>query len=264
MEDFKFKKAYGQNFINDKNIIENIVKQTDIQQNSLVIEIGPGSGVLTCELSKYAKDVLAYEIDTRLEDILDENLRECHNVSIIFDDFLKRDINMDIKDYNYQNIYVVANIPYYITTPILKKLIDSKIPFKKISLMIQKEVGDRFTASVKTRDYGSITVFLNYYYDVKKMFEVSRNSFFPKPNVDSVVISLCEKKVKYDVKDENLFLKLIRDSFHFKRKNLRNNLKGYDLNKIEMVLKKYNKDLTCRAEELSIEEFIDISNYLNS
>lgn len=263
MEDFKFKKAYGQNFINDNHIIENIVKQTKIEYNSLTIEIGPGAGALTKELSKYSKNVLAYEIDTRLEEILDENLADCQNVQIIFDDFLKRDLKNDIKDYQYDNLYVVANIPYYITTPIIKKIIDSKIPFKKITLMVQKEVGERFTAKAKTREYGSISVFLNYYFDIEKLFLVSRNSFTPKPNVDSVVIALCAKNNKLHVDNEMLFFKLIKDAFHFKRKNLRNNLKNYNLVQIEEVLKKYCMDLTNRAEELPLEIFVDLANSLN-
>lgn len=263
MKDFKFKKAYGQNFINDNHIIEKIVKETKIENNSLVIEIGPGAGVLTKELAKYSKYVLAYEIDTRLEDILDENLADCQNVQIIFDDFLKRDINADILNYQYDNLYVVANIPYYITTPIIKKIIDTKLPFIKITLMVQKEVGERFTANVKTRDYGSISVFLNYYFDIHKLFLVSRNSFTPKPNVDSVVITLCAKNNKLFVNNEILFFKLIKDAFHFKRKNLRNNLKNYDLVQIEKVLEKYQMSLSNRAEELSLEIFVDLANSLN-
>jgi len=262
MEDFKFKKAFGQNFLKDNNVITNIVKGSDIKPNSLVIEIGPGSGALTKELALYAKNVLSYEIDTRLEEILDENLIGCHNVKIIFDDFLKRNIEDDIKDYDYENIYVVANLPYYITTPIIEKLIDSKIVFQSITIMIQKEVGDRFGAKVGTRDYGSITVFLNYYFDIKKLFVVSRNCFIPKPNVDSIVISLIKKDGRKS-DNEDLLFKLIRDSFQYKRKNLRNNLKGYDVNIIESALSKYGKDLTARAEELSLDMFIDIANELN-
>ena len=262
MEDFRFKKAYGQNFINDENIIDNIVKGADIEENSLVIEIGPGAGILTKKLAKIAKKVLAYEIDTNLENILDDNLREFKNIDIIFDDFLLRDIKKDISEYQYDNIYVVANIPYYITTPIVVKLIDSKINFKSITLMVQKEVGDRFTAKVGTRDYGSITVFLNYYFNLKKLFIVSRNCFTPKPNVDSIVISLINKNDKLPVNDEEFFFTLVRDSFRFKRKNLRNNLKSYDLEKIEKVLQKYDKDLTVRAESLPLEIFVDMANAL--
>ncbi len=262
MEDFKFKKAYGQNFIHDHNIIEKIVRESNIKDDSLVIEIGPGSGILTKELSKYAKNVLAYEIDTRLEDILDENLVDCENVDIIFDDFLNRNIEDDIKKYSYQNIYVVANIPYYITTPIINHLINSKVAFNSITLMMQKEVGERFSAKVGTRNYSSITVFLNYYFNINKLFVVNRNAFTPMPNVDSIVISLIRKKNILKVYNEELFFNLIKDSFHYKRKNLKNNLKKYNLNIIEEILKKYHKDLTVRAEELELEVFVDMANAL--
>ena len=205
---------------------------------------------------------MAYEIDNRLEEVLDENLKDCHNVNVIFDDLLNRNLKEDIESYEYDNLYVVANIPYYITTPILMKIIDSKLPFEKVTIMIQKEVGDRFTASVKTKSYGSITVFLNYYFDIKKLFVVNKNAFTPKPNVDSVVISLIRKKEKIKVKDEELLFQIIRDAFHFKRKNLRNNLKNYDLEKIQFTLEKMNKSLMNRAEELTLEEFITIANSL--
>ena len=263
MENFKFKKSYGQNFLQDQNIINNIVSKTNILPNSLVIEVGPGSGSLTRELAKVAKQVLSYEIDTRLEETLDNNLKEFNNIEIIFDDFLTRDIRNDIKKYDYENIYFVANIPYYITTPIILKLINSKIDFKAITVMIQKEVADRFGAKVKTRDYGSITVFLNYYFDIEKLFLVNRNCFVPKPNVDSIVISLRKKEIVRKVDNEELFFKLIRDSFRFKRKNIRNNLKNYDLEKILRVLSKYGKDLNSRAEELELDIFIDLANELN-
>ena len=262
MENFKFKKSFGQNFLQDQNIIKSIVSKTKILPNSLVIEVGPGSGALTKELSRAAKNVLSYEIDTRLEETLDENLKDYHNIEIIYDDFLTRDIKDDIKDYEYDNIYFIANIPYYITTPIIEKLIASKIDFKAITVMIQKEVAERFSAHVKTKDYGSITVFLNYYYDIEKLLFVGRDAFIPKPNVDSVVIALREKKEKYKVNNEEKFFKLIRDSFKFKRKNIRNNLKNYDLKIVEEVLNKHNHDLTSRAEELELAVFIDLANAL--
>lgn len=156
----------------------------------------------------------------------------------------------------------MANIPYYITTPILEKLIESKINFKVITMMVQKEVADRFSAHVKTRNYSSITVFLNYYFEIEKILYVSRNSFTPKPNVDSEVIALRRKKELKKANNEELFFKLVRDSFKYKRKNIRNNLKNYDLKTIEQVLKKHNKDLTNRAEELELEVFIDLANSL--
>ena len=262
MEKFKYKKSYGQNFLQDESIIKSIVDKTNIEKNSLVIEVGPGSGVLTKELAKVAKYVLSYEIDTRLEEVLDENLINYNNIQIIYDDFLNRDIKLDIKDYQYENIYFVANIPYYITTPIILKLIESKIDFKNITLMVQKEVADRFSANVKTRDYGSITVFLNYYYDVNKLLFVSKNAFVPKPNVDSEVISLSKKDNRREAKNEEYFFNLVRDSFKFKRKNIRNNLKNYDLKIVLDVLKKHNKDLTARAEELDLDVFLDLADAL--
>ena len=162
----------------------------------------------------------------------------------------------------YDNIYVIANIPYYITTPIITKLINSKISFQNIIIMVQKEVGERFNAKPGTRDYSSITVFLNYYFNINKLFDVNRNSFTPRPNVDSVVLSFERKEHKYELLDEQLFFDLIRDAFKFKRKNLRNNLKKYDLSIIEDILQRYNKSLTSRAEELDVEIFVSIANAL--
>ena len=264
MEDFKYKKAYGQNFLNDNSIVEKIVREAHLKDNSLVLEVGPGSGSLTKVLAKNANHVLAFEIDTRLEETLDENLKAYENVNIIFDDFLNRNIYDDIKNYTYQNLYLIANIPYYITTPIIMKIIHSNLFFEKVVIMVQKEVGERFMAKIGTRAYGSITVFLNYYFNVSKMFFVDRNSFTPKPNVDSVVLALEARKDKYVVNNEELFFKLVRDSFKYKRKNLRNNLKEYDLGKIEEVLKAYELDLTCRAESLSVEMFVALANALNN
>ena len=261
-KDFNFKKKYGQNFLKDDSIPKKIVDHADILEDSLVIEIGPGAAALTKILGKKAKQVLCYEIDESLESILDQELVDYDNIDIIFADFLNRDIKKDIEKYKYSHLYVVANLPYYITTPIVTKIIEEGINVEKVVIMIQKEVADRFAAKPKTRDYGSITVFLNYYFDIKKEFLVSRNCFIPKPNVDSIVISLTKKKELLPVKNKELFFKLVRDSFNFKRKTLRNNLKGYDLKKVESVLKNYNFDLTVRAEELPLDVFVEISNNL--
>jgi len=263
MDDFKFKKSFGQNFLQDKNVLTRIVDSANICGKSLTIEIGPGSGNLTKEIAKVSTQVLCYEIDERLELILDKNLLSYKNVNIIFDDFLKRDIKKDIENYEYDNLYLVANLPYYITTPIIEKIIDSNLKFKHITIMIQKEVGERFNAKPGMREYNSLTVYLNYYFDLKKEFIVSRNCFIPKPNVDSIVISLINKDELMYLKNKEHFNKLLRDAFRFKRKNIKNNLKGYDLEKIEEVLKKYNFDLTVRAEDLSLDVFVDISNSLN-
>ncbi len=259
-KDFHFKKKYGQNFIIDKNIIYSIIKKSETDKDTLVIEIGPGSGALTSELGKVAKNVIAYEIDESLKDILENNISS--NTKIIYGDFLKADVLFDIKEYDYKKLYVVANLPYYITTPIIIKLIEDKIPVDKIVVMVQKEVGNRFKATPNTKDYNSLSIFLNYYFDVNKLLDVSRNVFIPKPNVDSIVVSFTKKDEKLPLKNEEVFFKLIRDSFKQKRKTLKNNLKEYDLEKIEKILTKYDKDLSVRAEALPIEVFVDIANNL--
>lgn len=261
-KDFNFKKKFGQNFLKDDSIPKKIVESANILDDSLVIEIGPGAAALTKILGKKAMQVLCYEIDESLEDILDHELVGYDNVDIIFDDFLNRDVKKDIEKYNYSHLYVVANLPYYITTPIVTKIVEEGINVEKVVIMIQKEVADRFAAKPNSKEYGSITVFLNYYFDIKKEFLVSRNCFIPKPNVDSIVISLNKKKEMLSVNNQELFFKLVRDSFRFKRKTLRNNLKGYDLKKVEDVLKEYKFDLSVRAEDLPLEVFVKISNNL--
>ena len=262
MINFEFKKSLGQNFLTDKNYLEKIVKVSNLEPNNLVIEIGPGSGNLTKEIAKNSNKVLCYEIDKRLEPILKDNLKEFNNIDIIFDDFLKRDIKKDLENYNYNNLYVIANLPYYITTPIIEKLIESDINLKQITIMIQKEVGDRFAATPKTKDYNSLTVYLNYYFNIKKEFIVSRNAFIPKPNVDSIVITLKRKDNLLYLKDKELFNKLLKESFKFKRKTIKNNLNNYDLKKIEEILNKYNFNLNTRAEEIPLEVFVEITNNL--
>ena len=259
---FNLKKMFGQNFIIDENIISNIITKSQIDKDTLVIEIGPGAGSLTYALSKYAKNVLCYEIDTTLKELLNDNLSTCNNVDIIFKDFLKANVFADIKKYDYKKLYVVANLPYYITTPIIIKFIEDEIPVDKLVVMVQKEVGDRFKATPNTKDYNSLSIYLNYYFDVKKILDVSKNVFIPKPNVDSIVVEFSKKENLYQLKDKRVFFKLVRDSFTQKRKTLKNNLKGYDLEKVEEVLNKYNFDLSVRAEQLPIEVFVDIANSL--
>ncbi len=258
---FNFKKKFGQNFIIDENIIDSIIQKAQIDKDTLVLEIGPGAGSLTYKLANFAKNVLCYEVDVTLKPILEENLKDFDNISIVYEDFLKSDIISKIKTYKYDKLYVVANLPYYITTPILVKIIESKIEVDKIVVMVQKEVGDRFKANPNTKEYSSLTVYLNYYFNVKKVLDVSRNVFMPKPNVDSIVVEFVKKDI-IKLKNKEKFFKLVRDSFKYKRKNLKNNLKDYDLDKIEEVLKRYNLDLTCRAEQLSIDIFKSISDIL--
>ena len=248
---FNLKKMYGQNFIIDENIINNIINVSKIDKETLVIEIGPGAGSLTYKLSEKAKNVICYEIDTTLKEVLNETLKEKDNVEIIYQDFLKADVLKELKKYKYKQLYVVANLPYYVTTPIIVKIIEDNIEVDKMVVMVQKEVGDRFRAQPGSKDYGSLSIFLNYYFDIKKVLDISKNVFIPKPNVDSIVVEFSRKKDLKYLKDKELFFKL---------KTVRNNLKEYDLKLIEDVLKKYNYDLSVRAEQLDIDIFIEIAN----
>lgn len=261
MINFDFKKSLGQNFLHDENIIDKIVKYAEIDKDTLVIEIGPGAGALSKKTIPLSGYTILYEIDTRLKDILDDILKGNDNYEIIFNDVLKQDIASDICKYNYKKIYVVANLPYYITTPIITKVIDEINP-DKIVIMIQEEVADRLCASVGNREYGMITVALGSHYDIKKLFRVGRTCFKPAPNVDSAVISL-DKHNRYDIIDKVLFDKLIKDAFKFKRKNLRNNLKGYDLVKIDELLNKNGYSLSDRAEVIPVALFVELANELS-
>ena len=258
MKSFDYKKSLGQNFLMDKNIIHKISDSIKPSEDDLIVEIGPGAGALTKELIQKNCDVICFEIDTRLKEILESI--ESEKLKIVFNDFLKVNLKEYIDEKKYKNIYFVGNLPYYITTAIINKIIDESNPYE-ITVMVQKEVGDRFMSKPNSRDYGSLSVFLQYNFDVTKVVNVNKRCFEPVPKVDSVVVKLSKNK-KIQAQNEEKFYKLVKDSFTQKRKNLRNNLRNYDLNKIENVLKKYNKDLTSRAESLKIEEFVDISNNL--
>lgn len=258
--DFNFKKKYGQNFLKDKRIIDSIVLKSGADKDTLVLEIGPGAGALTSELVKKAGHVIAFEIDESLKDILDSKLNEYNNVEVLYGDFLETDVNEIIRKYDYSKKIMVSNLPYYITTPIILKFINENIDVSKLVVMVQKEVAERFNAKPGSREYNSLTVFLNYYYDIKKLINVPRTVFVPAPNVDSMVIELSKKENRMYVKNEEVFFKLVRDSFKFKRKTLKNNLVGYDLEKIDKILKKNGLSLQVRAEALSLEMFVKIAN----
>ena len=262
--DFQFKKSFGQNFLKDNNIIESIVNSVDYKENNLVIEIGPGAGALTKKLLKKVDNAILYEIDTRLETILKGELCEYNNYELIIGDFLERNVNEDLKKYKYDNLYVVANLPYYITTPIISKIIEDNINAREIVIMIQKEVADRLSANVGSKEYGGLSVFINYFFDVKKVINVSRNCFIPKPNVDSSVIKMIRKDNKEYLKDINHFSKLVKDSFRFKRKTIKNNLNNYDLDKINGILNKYGFNINDRSEKIPYYVFVEISNELVS
>lgn len=259
---FNFKKKYGQNFLKDKRIIDSIIYKADVDKDTLVIEVGPGAGALTVPLALKAGRVISFEIDESLKDILSSKLSEYNNVEVIYGDFLKSDVNSVLKKYDFSKKIMVSNLPYYITTPIIMKFIDDNIDVSKLVIMVQKEVALRFSASVNSKEYNSLTVFLNYYYDIKKLVNVPRNVFVPVPNVDSVVIELKKKENRLYVKNEEVFFKLVRDSFKFKRKTLKNNLRDYDLDKIEKILIESGLSLQVRAEALSLEMFVKIANGL--
>ena len=256
----KAKKSLGQNFLEDEEILKKIANSIETNSNDLIIEIGPGKGALTKYLQAKNSYLLCYEIDTRLKDIL--STYQNNKTKIIYQDFLQADISKDVKYYKYNNIYIIANIPYYITTPIIKKAIE--IPnLKSMSLLVQKEVANRLTATKKSKNYSSLTVFLNYYFTINYLFDVKKECFNPVPKVESAVINFKKKDEKIKVKDENIFFKLIIDAFKMKRKTLKNNLKDYDWNIIKEILIKNNLSEQARAEELSLEVFADIANHLS-
>ena len=262
MYKFDYKKNLGQNFLQDKNIIDKIVNAPDYGDNNLVIEIGPGAGALTKELLKKVDRAILYEVDTRLEKILNKELSTFVNYELIFDDFLNRDVNKDISKYDFDNLYIVANLPYYITTPIITKIINDKIPTNEIVFMLQKEVADRFSAKPGSKEYGQITVFLNYFFDIDNVCNVSKNCFFPKPKVDSAVIKMKRKESNDYIKNFDVFNKLVKDSFRFKRKTIKNNLVGYDLDIINNILTKYGFDINTRSENIPYNVFVEIANEL--
>ena len=254
--DVRFKKRLGQNFLKNKSIVDKIATINTDTSRSLVIEVGPGGGILTKELANNYKNVLAYEIDDSLKDELNKRISSFSNVDIIYKDFLKVDISEDIKKYDYDKLYFISNVPYYITSPILVKLIESKINFDKITMMVQKEVGDRFCAKEGNRNYGAMSVILGYLFNIKKEFLVSKNNFVPIPKVDSVVISfMLRDREELDFDKFRIF---INDAFRHKRKTLKNNLGNYDLSIISSVLEENGHSLSDRAESINLELFIKI------
>lgn len=261
MSNFEYKKSLGQNFIKDDNIISKIIKYSEIDKDTLIIEIGPGAGSLSKAIVPLSGYTIMYEIDERLRDTLNTVLKGNDNYEIIFGDFLEQDISVIRNKYNYKRIYVVANLPYYITTPIITKLTNELYP-DKIVIMIQEEVANRLSASFGSREYGMISVLLGSKYEIKKLFKVSKNCFEPIPKVDSAVISL-DKNDKLGDTNSILFERLIKDAFQFKRKNLKNNLKNYNLQVISNVLCKYDYSLNNRAEDIPINVFVDIANNLS-
>lgn len=246
----KAKKHLGQNFLQNENTLKKIADSIKTSTNDLIIEIGPGTGALTKYLAGKDSYLLCYEIDTSLKPYLEKYKNDKTN--IIYTDFLKRDILEDIKNIPYENLYLIANIPYYITTPIILKLMNYS--FQKIILLVQKEFAERITAQEKTKNYNAFTLFVDLEYKTNLLFTVSKNDFYPVPKVDSAVISLEKKNEVY--KNKEFYLEFIKNAFQNKRKTLKNNLKSYDYNKINEILKNLGYKDNVRAEEISKEDFL--------
>lgn len=264
---FRFSKSLGQNFLTDKNIIDEIVDGAGIGQEDTVLEIGPGIGVITYEAAQLAKKVIAVEIDKSLLPILAETLSEYDNVKVINEDILKLDINKLIEDEGMENVKIMGNLPYYITTPIIMKILEEGVKALSITIMMQKEVADRIKAGPGTKAYGALSVAVQYYCTVDKVASVPRSVFVPQPNVDSVVLRLnirSEKAVKLD--NEKLFFDCVKAGFGQRRKTLLNSLQkvnGVDKNIVMQSLASAGIEESRRAETLTIEEFALIANEVN-
>ena len=264
---FVFKKGLGQNFLSSQDVLEKIAIAAEIDGTG-VIEIGPGFGVLTNELAKRAKKVLALEIDERLIPILADTLSEYDNVKVINQDILKTDVEKLIKDeFGGAKVSVAANLPYYITTPIITGLIEGHLPLKNIVVMVQKEVADRITAEPGSKNYGAISVLCQYYTETELVTIVGANEFVPPPKVDSAVVKMTFRdKPAVTVKDENLFFRTVKAAFSQRRKTLLNCLvANFPMNKEEIanIMTNIGIEPTRRGETLSLEEFAKLSEALS-
>lgn len=259
--EFKFKKGLGQNFLIDDSVLEDVVQGADVNNEDFIIEIGPGFGTLTRELLKRAKKVCAIELDEKLFPILEEELKDFDNFELIHSDALKVDFNELIGDEN--SVKLVANLPYYLTTPIIVNLLTKGYNFKSLTIMIQKEVGVRIDSEPNCKAYGAFSILVQYYCDTKIIRLVPPAAFMPQPKVESIVIRLDrlqEPKVK--VKDEALFFSIVRHSFNMRRKTLWNGLKGLGMEKedLEKCFERANIDPRRRGETLSLQEFATLSD----
>lgn len=265
---FSFKKSLGQNFIIDVNVLTNILERAGVTKEVGVIEIGPGMGALTEQIAIQANKVVAFEIDQRLAPILEETLMAYDNVSIVYQDVLEADVASIISEHfaEGQKVKLVANLPYYVTTPILMKLLMARLPLSSITVMIQKEVADRMAAVPNTKSYGSLSIAVQYYTKASVVLQVPKTVFMPQPNVDSAVLHLeIRDKPLVEVNDEVFFFDLMRACFGQRRKTLRNNLVRYftdvhSRDELEIKLQEANIDGTRRGESLSIQEFADLAN----
>ncbi len=266
-EGFSFKKSLGQNFLIDPSVCP-AMAEAACDKETGVLEIGPGVGVLTQELGRYAKKVVAIELDERLKKILPKTLAEFDNIKVIFGDAMKLDllsiINEEFADC--KRVCVCANLPYYITSPIIMQLLESKLPIESITVMVQKEAGERLCATVGSRQAGAVTVAVSYFAEAEILFGVGRESFMPPPNVDSAVIQLkIRNKAPIFLKDEKKFFKFVKACFAQRRKTLINtvsNSLGVSKDKLRECLSELNLSDTVRSEQLTLDQLADLCNLL--
>lgn len=258
----KANKNLGQNFLINEHIIEEIVNKACVCKDDVIIEIGPGLGSLTSKLAESAKKVFAIELDSNMVEILNERFSLYKNVEIIHADIMKVNLNELIGEE--KHIKVVANLPYYITTPIVMKLLEENLKIESITVMVQKEVGERICAVPGGKEYGAITVSVNYYTEPSVIIDVPKENFNPIPEVDSCVVQLKLRDSHIELKDTKLFFKLIKVAFSQRRKNIGNSLTGIGITKqyVKEMLEKLDLDINLRAENLSIEQYAEIANYI--
>ncbi len=269
--EFAFQKKFGQNFLIDQGIVEKIVREAGVTKDDFVLEIGPGIGTMTQILCENAREVAAVEIDRKLIPILNDTLSEYDNVTIINDDILKVDINKLAEEKNGgRPIKVVANLPYYITTPIIMGLFESHVPLDSITIMVQKEVADRMQTGPGSKDYGALSLAVQFYAKPEIVVNVPPECFMPRPNVGSAVIRLKRHETRpVDVKDEKLMFRIIRASFNQRRKTLANGLNnspeiGYTKEQIAAAIEELGRGASIRGEALTLEEFARLSNIFSA
>lgn len=261
---FRFSKSLGQNFLVDKNFVDKIVDAADVSGEN-VIEIGPGIGTITYEMAKVAKKVVAIEIDDSLIPIIEENMAEFDNFDLIHEDILKADLEKIVaEEFAGESFKVVSNLPYYITTPIIEKLVTSNLPCTDMTIMVQKEVADRMLATEKDKEYSSLSVFVKYYSDAKKVTNVPKSVFMPQPKIDSTVLKLELRKYTDEV-DENKLFALIHAGFNKRRKTILNSLSdAVEKDKLRLAFKKLGIKDNLRAENLSLDDFINLAKIIET
>ena len=264
---FTASKRFGQNFIKDRKVLEDIVTASGLDKTESVVEIGPGIGVLTEFLAESAKKVYAIEVDRKLIPILQDTLSRYDNVEIINQDIMKTDLTVLTDGEPFR---IVANLPYYITTPIIMSLLEARVPCRSMTVMVQKEVGERMTASPKNKSYGALTLAVNYYTEAEIVRKVPAGCFIPAPKIDSVVVNMkLRKEPPVEIKDEKLLFSIIRGAFNQRRKTLVNALSGYagmnaSKERIAEAIEVVSLKPTVRGEELSLMDFADLTNYLSN